>query len=73
MELSGLGMLGNLFDLNQIEVFRGPMSSVFGTNSLAGLISLRSNNPGDTLRLKSLLSSGTDNYLSLGTLLNLQI
>ena len=66
MELSGLGMLGNLFDLNQIEVFRGPMSSVFGTNSLAGLISLRSNNPGDTLRLKSLLSSGTDNYLSSG-------
>ena len=73
MELSGLGMLGNLFDLNQIEVFRGPMSSVFGTNSLAGLISLRSNNPGDTLRLKSLLSGGTDNYLSLGTLLNLPV
>ena len=73
MELSGLGMLGNLFDLNQIEVFRGPMSSVFGTNSLAGLISLRSNNPGDTLRLKSLLSGGTDNYLSLGTMLNLPV
>ena len=73
MELSGLGMLGNLFDLNQIEVFRGPMSSVFGTNSLAGLISLRSNNPGDTLRIKSLLSGGTDNYLSLGTMLNLPV
>ena len=45
IDLSGLGMLGQLFDLNQIEVFKGPQSSIFGSNAIGGLISLKSNNP----------------------------
>ena len=47
VELSGLGMAGFVTDLSQVEVFRGPQSSIFGPNALAGLISLRSVDPAD--------------------------
>jgi len=45
IDLSGLGMIGQLFDVSQIEVYKGPQSSVFGSNALGGLISLRSADP----------------------------
>ena len=73
MELSGLGMIGDLFDLNQVEVFRGPMSSVFGSNSLAGLISLRSKDPTDNYEMESVFSRGTDNHMLLNNMLNLRL
>ncbi|MBH31362.1 MAG: hypothetical protein CMG71_05145 [Candidatus Marinimicrobia bacterium] len=47
VDLSGLGMAGFMTDLHQVEVFRGPQSSIFGPNALAGLISLRSVDPAD--------------------------
>ena len=37
IELSGLGA-GMLFDMQQVEVFKGPQSSAFGPNALAGLV-----------------------------------
>ena len=51
-------MLGHLFDLNQIEVFKGPQSSIFGSNAIGGLISLRSNNPSN----KSILNAAAKEY-----------
>ena len=45
IDLSGLGMVGQLIDINQIEVFKGPQSSVFGSNAIGGVISLRSGKP----------------------------
>jgi len=73
MDLSGLGMLGQLYDLNQIEIFRGPQSSVYGANALAGLISLRSSEPTDEFELKSQVSVGSDNLNSGSSLLNLKL
>ena len=45
IDLSGLGMVGQLIDIDQIEVFKGPQSSVFGSNAIGGVISLRSGKP----------------------------
>lgn len=39
-------VLGQLFDLEQIEVLRGPQSTLYGQNSMGGLIALRSRDPG---------------------------
>jgi len=47
IDLSGLGTGGLLFDLEQVEVYRGPQSTIFGANALAGLIHLRSADPVD--------------------------
>ncbi|MBS0387573.1 MAG: TonB-dependent receptor plug domain-containing protein [Proteobacteria bacterium] len=46
IDFSGVGMPATLFDLDHIEVLRGPGSTVYGANALAGLISLRSRDPG---------------------------
>ena len=46
IDFSGVGMPATLFDLDHIEVLRGPSSTVYGANALAGLISIRSRDPG---------------------------
>ncbi|WMD22246.1 TonB-dependent receptor [Achromobacter seleniivolatilans] len=38
--------LGQLFDLEQIEVLRGPQSTLYGQNSMGGLVALRTRDPG---------------------------
>ena len=45
VDLSGMGTAGLLFDVDQVEVFKGPQSTIFGPNALAGLINLRSADP----------------------------
>jgi len=47
IDFSGVGMPATLIDLRQIEVLRGPQGSAYGANALAGLISVRSREPGD--------------------------
>ncbi len=44
IDMSGLGT-GALFDIQQVEVFKGPQSSAFGANALAGLINVESADP----------------------------
>ena len=46
IDFSGIGGAAMLFDLDRIEVLRGPSSTVYGANALAGLISVRSRDPG---------------------------
>ena len=62
MDLSGLGMVGLLFDMDQIEVFKGPQSSIYGPNAMAGLISMRSTDPKDQFEMKVSTSLGSDNH-----------
>jgi iron complex outermembrane receptor protein len=45
IDFSGIGMPATLFDLDHIEVLRGPGATVYGANALAGLIALRSRDP----------------------------
>jgi len=45
IDFSGLGTAGTLYDLDQIDVLRGPQATRYGGNALAGLIYLRSAEP----------------------------
>lgn len=45
IDFSGLGMLGNLFDVQQLEVLRGPQSTRYGASALAGLVNIKTNEP----------------------------
>ena len=47
----GLAYAAGVFDLAQAEVLKGPQALFFGKNSPAGVISLRSNDPGDSLEV----------------------
>lgn len=73
MDLSGLGMLGNLFDLKQVEIFKGPQSTIFGSNALGGLISIKSNDPINELGLETSINLGTDNLKSISSMVNFKL
>ena len=70
MDFSGLGMIANLYDLDQIEIFRGPQSSVYGANALAGLISLKSNDPIEKSEVGISASKGSDNHFGINNYFN---
>lgn len=55
IDFSGLGAAATLFDIEQVEILRGPQGTLHGANALAGLISMRSAAPRDTFgaRLQS--------------------
>lgn len=45
IDFSGIGMPATLFDVDRIEVLRGPQGTRYGANALAGLVVVRSKEP----------------------------
>lgn len=45
LDFTGLGTIGNLFDVQQVEVLRGPQAGAFGVNAAGGVIKIVSNDP----------------------------
>jgi outer membrane receptor protein involved in Fe transport len=45
IDFSGLGTVGTLFDVDQVEILRGPQGTLHGANALAGLINIRTGQP----------------------------
>jgi outer membrane receptor protein involved in Fe transport len=66
MDFSGLGMAATLFDVNSIEVLRGPQGMRYGANALAGLIVLRSADPQQEFGLSTQASIGDYDSESVG-------
>ncbi|WPJ95757.1 TonB-dependent receptor [Coraliomargarita algicola] len=45
LDLTGVGTVGNLFDVEQVEVLRGPQAGAFGANAAGGVVRIVSNEP----------------------------
>lgn len=71
IDLSGIGMSGLTFDVDRVELFRGPQSSIYGPNALAGFIVLRSNDPSTERDGFISLTGGTAGTRNIGTAFNL--
>ncbi len=66
IDFSGIGTIATLFDMQQIEVLRGPQGTRYGANALAGLVYTRSADPTDEWSGNVRLSAAEDNTLAGG-------
>src|SRR5512138_2502288 len=66
IDFSGMGMPATLFDVERIEVLRGPQGLHYGANALGGLIVMRGRDPEDTFGFSTEASAGEYNSWSLG-------
>lgn len=69
IDFSGIGTIATLFDMERIEVLRGPQGTRYGANALAGLVYAQSREPGDAPEARIRLSGGSDDLLSGGVAL----
>jgi outer membrane receptor protein involved in Fe transport len=66
IDLSGVGGVNPVFDLEQVEVLRGPQATRFGASALAGLVYLQSTDPGPEFQLHGEAFAGDDDTLAAG-------
>jgi iron complex outermembrane receptor protein len=66
IDFSGAAMPATLFDVERIEVLRGPQGMRYGANALAGLIVMRSHDPEEDVRFASEASVGDYDSRSIG-------
>jgi outer membrane receptor protein involved in Fe transport len=45
LDFTGIGTVGNLFDVQQVEVLRGPQAGAFGANAAGGMVRIVTNDP----------------------------
>ena len=65
IDLSGLGMAASMYDIQQVEVLRGPQGSRFGANALAGLVYIKSNDPTQERSHGFRVSAGNDDLINV--------
>ena len=58
IDFSGLGTAGTLYDLDQVDVLRGPQATRYGASALAGLIYMRSAEPTENFYARADLEAG---------------
>jgi iron complex outermembrane recepter protein len=68
IDFSGIGTVGTLFDMDHIEVLRGPQGTRYGANALGGLIAMQSAAPADEFGARVELSGGDYDTRSYGAM-----
>ena len=66
IDFSGVGMPATLFDVDQVEVLRGPQGTRYGANALAGLIKVKTRDPDGSRDLDVELTAGNDAVQAAG-------
>lgn len=61
---SPLAQMGQFFDLERVEVLRGPQGTLYGRNTTGGAINLISRKPSDTLEAGAYLEYGSFNSIT---------
>ena len=71
MDLSDLGMITPLFDMQQVEVLMGVQTSLFGASASSGLINFKTNDPTDEKGGYVMTQFGSYNTYTNGLVYNL--
>lgn len=70
IDFSGIGSIASTFDVEQVEVYRGPQGTRFGANAMAGMINITSAAPTDNFEGNVRLSAGNYDSYSAGLVLS---
>ncbi|MFQ3194799.1 MAG: iron complex outermembrane receptor protein [Colwellia sp.] len=70
IDFSSIGSIASTFDVEQVEVYRGPQGTRFGANAMAGMINITSSSPTDVFEGKVRLSAGNYDSYSAGLVLS---
>jgi outer membrane receptor protein involved in Fe transport len=66
IDFSGVGAPATTFDVQQVEVLRGPQGTRYGANALAGLISVRTMDPTVDAEFATEVTAGGDGLIGGG-------
>lgn len=66
IDFSGIGMIASLFDVEQVEVLRGPQGTRYGANALGGLIKVKTRDPSATRDMHAEAGVGDDGMWMAG-------
>lgn len=66
VDMSGVGTAATLFDVEQVEVLRGPQGTLYGANALAGLVNITSSDPTAELDTRLQFTAGEYDALGVG-------
>ena len=73
IDFSGQGGIASTYDIDQIEVYRGPQGSRMGANALAGMVYIKTKDPGDLFELKGGIILGDFGRKDIRALINIPI
>jgi outer membrane receptor protein involved in Fe transport len=65
VDLSTAANATTLFDVEQVEVFRGPQGTRYGANALAGLVNVRTNSPTEAFEARAGLEAANYDALTV--------
>lgn len=65
-DFSGIAGVGTLFDVQQVEIFRGPQATTFGSSAMAGLVSIKTVEADDNQQTRFHASIAEQDTWSLG-------
>ncbi len=68
-----VGAVSELYDVEQVEVLKGPQGTLFGRNSIGGAINVRTKRPDDVFSVRGSLSYGRFDYVGLDLVANLPL
>lgn len=66
IDLSGIGGISTVFDIERVEVLRGPQATRFGASALAGLVYVQSAEPTQDTEFNAEFMAGNDDTLAAG-------
>jgi iron complex outermembrane receptor protein len=66
MDFSGVGMHASLFDVQTVEILRGPQAAIYGSKALAGLVSITTSEPTSHPEARTQITVGNDELYSVG-------
>lgn len=70
VDFSGAGTVATMFDVDQVEVLRGPQGTRYGANALGGLINIKTNDPSGDRSAAIKLTVADYSTRSVGLVLN---